>query len=628
MIGDTISHYRILEELGAGGMGVVYKAEDTNLKRTVALKFLPEHLLGTEQERSRFVREAQAAAALDHPNICTIHEIDTVDDRTFIAMAYVSGETLEARVEKGPLKLDDAVGVALDLCDALGESHAKGVVHRDIKPANIMISERGRAIVMDFGLAKLKGQTKLTRDGATVGTVSYMSPEQAQGIDVDHRTDIWSLGVVLYQMITGQLPFKGDHESAVVYSIVNEEPDGLTALRSGVPLELERIVNKALAKNAVERYQHIDDLRVDLKRIQECLGKAPSTVTGSPRKPTKRRRWYLAACSLALLALLAVIVIWLGSGGGPRVEEQPTSATEGRTDAPSGQRENSIAVLPLDNLSGVEENEFFADGMTEELITQLAQIQALKVISRTSVMRYKGTDKPLSTIANELNVSTILEGSVLWVGNRVRINAQLIDGASDEHLWANSYESDLSDVLGLQRSVAKEVARQIRVELTSQEEDRLAGSPVVNRDAYELYLKGRFWWNKRTRAGIQKAIEFFQRAIEIVPDYALAYAGLGECYVVLGTWAWYTPPNEIYPKASEYAKKALEIDPNLAPAHAVLAGIAKEYENDWDKAEAHYRRAIELNPNYATARQWYAEFLGHQGRYAEAIEQVKTALEL
>ncbi|UCH85107.1 MAG: protein kinase, partial [Candidatus Latescibacterota bacterium] len=550
-----------------------------------------------------------------------------------IAMAYIPGENLDAHIERGPLKLDEATGLALDLCGALSESHAKAVVHRDIKPANIIVSEKGHAVVLDFGLAMLKGRTRLTREGTTVGTVNYMSPEQAKGDEVDRRTDIWSLGVVLYQMITGQLPFKGDHESAVVYSIINENPEPVTALRTGIPMELERIVAKALAKVPGERYQNIDDIRVDLANLQKSMsadtaGTAP-TLRDASLESRSASRAHKRVFGLLLVAIAVFAAVWFyprvvsKDGGKPTDTAVPTTIS-----SLLDERQTSIAVLPLANLSGDDKNEFFADGMTEEIITQLAQISALKVISRTSVMRYKGTDVPITAIAKELNVATVLEGSVLWAGDRVRINAQLIDGATDENLWANSYESDLEDILGLQNRVATDVAREIKVELTDQETTQLASSPTVNKNAYQLYLKGRHFWGKRTPESLQKAIGYYTNALNADPNYALAYAGLGQCYLVMGTWDVFTPPDEIYPKAREYAEKALAIDPNLGAAHAVLGGIATEYDWDWPAAESHFERALEIKPNDATTHQWYAEHWWRMGRRQPALQHIEIAREL
>ena len=635
MIGKTISHYRILEEIGSGGMGVVYKAEDTKLGRIVALKFLRSDLVGTGAERERFSLEARAAAALDHPNICTVYEVDTVGDQTFIAMAYIEGESLESRIEKGPLPLDDSLRYAIGVCEALAEAHAKNVIHRDIKPANIMISRKDRPILMDFGLAKLAGRPKLTRDGSTLGTVHYMSPEQARGEEVDHRSDIWSLAVVLYQMIAGRPPFRGSHDSAILYSIMNEDPEPLTALRSGVPMELERIVVKAMAKDRDARYQHVDDLRVDLLNAQRSLAEGkpsaarPSVAAPQSSEPASRARPRLRhAAGLLVIAAAVVAAIWLWPRKAGIESERSAGPPAGDAAAVRETYQNSIAVLPLGNLSRDAENEFFADGMTEELITQLAGIKALKVISRTSIMRFKGTDKSLREIAGELDVATILEGSVLWAGDRVRISVQLIDGATDRHLWAQSYESDLSDVLGLQRRVAGEVAQEIQVELTAGERERFTASPVVNREAYELYLQGRFHWNRRTPEGIQKAIGFYEQALGIDPQCVLAYTGLAESYAVLPTWAYNVRSADAYRRAREMAEKALSLDPNVGPAHAVLGVIAETY--DWDRAAAarYLKRAVELSPNDANARQWHAEFLARDGRRKEAAAEMRVALEL
>jgi len=648
MIGKTISHYKIVGKLGEGGMGVVYKAEDQTLQRTVALKFLPRHLLGDDTESTRFLQEARAAAALDHPNICTVYEISEAEDEHFIAMACIEGENLQDRVSEGPLPLDDALTITLQLTNALHEAHSKGVVHRDMKPSNVMISDKGHAILMDFGLAKLHGQTRITQEGTTLGTIGFMSPEQAEGKDVDQRSDIWSLGVMLFEMITGRQPFSGDHQSAVMYSIINTTQSPLTSLRSDVSMELERIVNKMLVKKPGERYQTIDDVRVDLKAVRkELRGESPTGAAAfpTPTAPTPRPAplsdpvvgttssgtiivkherpvWVIPVLAVFAIAIAATAFFSLRGGGdsGSSGETAGSSATKSL--------EYSLAVLPLKNFSGEEENEFFVDGMTEELITQLASIRALKVISRTSIMRYKNSDKPLTEIAKELDVGKILEGSVLWAGDRVRISVQLIDGTNDAHLWANSYESDLSDVLGLQRRVARGVADEIELELTPQEEEQLAQEPVVDHEAHELYLKGRHHWYRRTVESLHKSIEYFEAAIEKDPNYATAYAGLAEAYVVLPSWDYNRRTSETYPKAKKYALAALKIDPSLAGPYAVLGGVAGEYEWDYSEAERNFRRAIELNPNYATAHQWYGELLLVLARYDEATPQMDIAVEL
>ena len=614
MIGKTVSHYKILEKIGQGGMGVIYKAEDTRLKRTVALKFLPPHLLGSDAEKARFIHEAQAAAALDHPNICTIYEIDEAEGQTFIAMAFVDGVPLKNKIEDRPLALDDAIRYAIQIGRGLQEAHSNDVVHRDVKSANVVISSKDHAVVMDFGLAKLKGQTRLTREGTTVGTVAYMSPEQSRGQDVDRRSDVWSLGVVLHEMLTGRLPFKGEHEAAVVYSILNETPEPVTALRSGVPMDLERIVNKAMSKDPQGRYQSVDEMLVDLKSVQKGLRPAAPSGMG-PHRPAKWRAIFgYVVGAIAVAGIVFALYSWMES----RRDIAESPGVPDRT---------AVAVLPLDNLSNNPDQEYFADGMTEALITQLAQIAALKVISRTSVMQYKDTTKPLKDIARDLNVGSIVEGSVLLAGDRVRITAQLIDATTDEHLWAASFDRDISDVLAIHSEVARAVADEVRAELTPQETIRLEHTQSVDPAAYEFYLKGRYYWNRRTDADIQKSIEYFQRAIEIDPGYAEAYAGAAAAYLVMPTHSA-VHPREAYRQAREMAENALDLDRGLAEAHAVLGGVATEYDWDWDEAEKRYEKSIALNPNDATAHQWHAEYLHEMGRFDEAMEEIKIAKRL
>ncbi|MGH7595064.1 MAG: protein kinase domain-containing protein [bacterium] len=610
MIGKIISHYKILAKLGEGGMGVVYKAEDTRLKRLVALKFLPSSIMASEAEKTRFVHEAQAAA-LNHPNICTIHEIDEADGQSFIAMEFVEGQSLKEKIASGMLQVASVIDFAIQIAEGLQAAHEKKITHRDIKPANIMITSKGQAKIMDFGLAKLAGRTLLTKEGTTLGTVAYMSPEQARGEEVDHRTDIWALGVVLYETITGQLPFKGEYEQAVMYSLLNENPEPLTGLRTGVPMELERIVNKAMSKKPEERYQHVDELLVDLRSIEKNIASGASKRQATAAKLQRQTPIYLYGGVAALLALL------IGTGLYFKLQ---TGTPQAKYD--------SIAVLPLDNLSGDPEQEYFADGMTEALITDLAQISALKVISRTSVMQYKGAKKPLPEIAKELNVDAVVEGSVQRFGDRVKITAQLIEAVTDRHLWAKSYERELRDILALQNEVARAVADEIKVKLTPQEQARLTSTRQVNPEAHEAYLKGRYYWNKRTEEGLKKASEYFHQAIEKDPAYALAYAGLADAYALLGVFE-YLPSKDAYPKAKAAAEKALDIDDMLAEAHTSLAMVRSIYDWDWSTAEREFKRAIELNPNYATAHDWYAVFyLTAMERLDEAITEIKRAQEL
>jgi len=609
MIGQTISHYKIIEKLGAGGMGVVYKAEDTRLKRIVALKFLPSSIMASETEKARFIHEAQAAAALNHPNICTIYEIDEVDGQAFIAMEFVEGESLKDKVNSNQLSVSSVTDIAIQIAQGLAKAHEHGITHRDIKSANVMITKDGIAKILDFGLAKLAGQSRLTKSGSTLGTMAYMSPEQARGEEVDHRTDIWALGVVLYEMLAGQLPFKGEYEHAVMYSILNQEPQPITSLRSEAPMELERVVNKALVKSPDERFQRVDEMLAAMKSLKREIESATVQEPRPLTKLHKRKRFYLYGGVAALLALLIGSGIYFGQNSAPRAKF------------------NSIAVLPLDNLSGDPEQEYFADGMTEALITDLAQIEALKVISRTSVMHYKGANKPLPEIAKALNVDAVVDGSVQRFGERVKITAQLIEAATDRHLWAKSYERELRDILALQSELARAIANEIQIKLTPQEQARLTSTRQVNPEAHEALLKGLYYWKQFTEKEIKKSIEYFQQAITIDSTYALAYARLAFSYTLLASGN-FIPPNEGYPKARIAAMKALEIDEENSEAYAALGFIKHLFDWDWAGAERDYKRAIALNQNNETAHTVYALYLSHVGRHDESIAEMKRAHEL
>jgi serine/threonine-protein kinase len=600
MIGKVISHYRILEKIGAGGMGVIYKAEDTRLKRTVALKFLPPHALDSENDRRRFVQEAQAAASLDHPNICTIYEIDETDD-AFIAMGYIEGHTLTDKISAGALKLTDAIDVAIQVAQGLSEAHSKKIIHRDIKSANVMITSRGIAKIMDFGIAKLPGGHALTKTGTTMGTLTYMSPEQVQGDEVDRRSDLWSLGVLLYEMIAGRAPFRGDRAEALMYSIVNQEPEPLAAFRAGVPADLQRVVGKALAKRPSERYQNADDLIVDLNAVAREMGGVPSD-----RADTKRAGSRVAIAIAIGAVLVALLVV------GRNYVFPPSSGAI-----------SSIAVLPLANLSQDPEQDFFADGMTDALIAGLAKIGKLRVISRTSAMQYKGRLKPLPEIAKELDVDAVLEGSVMRAGPRVRITAELINADTEEHIWADNYERDMRDVLALQSDVARAVASEIALKLTSEDRTRLDSTPSVDPAAFDAYMRGRFHWNKRTPQDILKGLEYFQQALTIDPGYALAYVGVADSYNSAISYQM-MPPEEAVPKAKLAAQEALRLDPTLGEAHCALAALSDK-ECKFAELIGDYERAVRLSPNYGTARQWYAEALSRLGRHQEAIEQIHQA---
>ncbi len=613
MIGATVSHYRILEKLGEGGMGVVYKAEDIKLHRPVALKVLPRQALITEEDKTRFAREAQAAASLSHPHVAMIFEFDEVDDPAtggklaFIAMEYVDGETVKKRIQGRPLPISEAVNIAIAVAEGLAKAHEKGIIHRDIKSENVMISRDGVVKIMDFGLAEIAGRTRVTKEGMTVGTVAYMSPEQALGETLDQRADIWSFGIVMYETITGKLPFSGDYEQAIVYRILNEEPEPITSLRSNVPMELERIVRKAMQKDPAVRYQTMGDLVADLKSLKKQLESGARAATPLPEIGPRKKRVYMYATITALVVVLMLAVYYL-------IPKESKAI-------------NSIAVLPLENLSGDGEHEYFVEGIHEELIAQLAKISALKVISRTSVIRYKSTQKPLPEIGRELGAKALIEGSVRRSGDQVRITVQLIEAATDKHLWAESYQRDLRDVLALQSDVARAIANEIRITLTAQEQAGLAGARSVNPRAYEAYLKGRFYWNKRTPAGLLKGIEYFNQAIELDPSDPLAYAGLADSYNQLA-YRGHLSPNEAYARARAAVTKALELNSGLAEAHASLGFIRLNYEWDWAVAERELRRAIELNPSYAEAHHWYSHYLLDLGRVEESLVESKRALEL
>ena len=601
MIGQTISHYTILEKLGEGGMGMVYKAEDTKLKRIVALKFLPKEWEAHEPERARFMQEAQAASALNHPNICAIHALGEHEEHQFIDMEYVEGRTLRTLLEEKELLLHKAIDMALQICEGLHAAHKKGIVHRDIKPDNIMVTDEGPVKIMDFGLAKLRGTSKLTKKHSTLGTIAYMSPEQARGEEVDQRSDIFSLGAVLYEMITGRRPFKGEHEAAMMYSLMNETPEPLARYKSNIPDGLQRVVEKALSKEQKERYQHVDEMMADLRRVQNTIS------GGMASKANKSKKLWIVVAAVVFLAAVGLYLFY------------PKSA-------PITPTRKSIAVLPFKNLSDSKEDEYFSDGLTEDIITQLSKISGIdKVIARTSVMRYKQTDKSIRDIGKELDVTTILEGSVRRAGNQVRVVAQLIDVKNEGHLWADTYDKEMTQVFAIQSDVAQQIAAALEAKMTPAVKKSIEKKQTENTEAYQLYLKGRFYWNKRTLPDLQKSIEYFNQALAKDHDYALAYAGLASSYVILPAFGLLI--EEYYQKAEEAATKALEFDSTLAEAHTVLAQI-KENHYDWTTAERIYRRAIELNPGYATARQWYSGLLNTLGRFDEALAEAGRAVEL
>lgn len=575
MIGRTISHYKIIEKLGEGGMGVVYKAEDTKLKRKVALKFLPPDLTRDPEAKARFTQEAQAASALDHPNICTIHEIDETDEgRVFICMGYYEGETVKDKIERGPLTLEEAVSVAESIARGLVKAHGNGIVHRDMKPANILVTADGQVKIVDFGLAKLAGRTRLTKTGTTLGTVAYMSPEQARGDEITPGTDIWSLGAVLYEMLTGRPPFKGDYDQAVIYSILNEKPASVRNLRSGVPFELEQVVKRALAKNPDERYEQASAMLSDL---------------GSIRKRIESR-----------------------------AEKEETAETEA---APS------IAVLPFVNMSPDPENEYFGDGLAEELINALTQLKGLHVAARTSAFAFRGRETDIREIGRTLGVSTVLEGSVRRAGNRLRVTAQLVSIADGYHLWSKRYDREMDDIFAIQDEITTAIVGQLRVELFGKQKERIVRRYTEDLEAYDLYLKGIYYWNKLTPDGFERSAECFGKAVEKDPHYALAYAGLAGSHCFSSFWGS-LPPHEAYPKAREAANRAIEIDETIGEAHAILASIHTFYDWNWEAAEREFNRALELVPGSSYARLYYSLYLNLRRRHDEAVIQARKAHEL
>ena len=654
MIGQTISHYKILEKLGEGGMGVVYKAQDTRLDRVVALKFLPHQLTANEAEKARFLQEAKAAATLNHPHVCTIYRIDEYEGQQFIEMEYVDGETLRSRVPVQ--RMDEVLRYAIGIGEALHEAHLKGIVHRDIKCENIMVNSKNQVKVMDFGLAKLKGSLKLARTSSTVGTLAYMAQEQLQGGEVDARSDIYSFGVVVFEMLTGKTPFRGDHEAAMMYSIINEQPEPVGKYRPEVSSEIQRIINRSLEKDPEDRYQSVADMTSELRRIQKQSAKvsrsslaempvAPSTETHAPaaqqsggvssasspvvpavqtQMPGVPHSSGVSSSAVAavrsksrLIYLLAAVLAVAGIGYFLFFGRQNTAE----------KRIESIAVLPFANEGADPNMEYMSDGITENIINNLTRLKKLRVVPRSTVFHYKGKEIDPQKAGTELHVTAVLTGRVAQRGDVLNIQMDLIDVLQQSQLWGKQYQQRIADILSAQDEISRDVAAQLQLQLTGEEEKTLTKRGTGNAEAYQLYLKGRYYWNKRTAEDIRKGIEFFQQSIEKDPSYALAYAGLADCYAVLPQYSG-LPSREILPKARTAAQKALEIDNSVAEAHAALAFAYEALDWNFSSAEREFKLAIELNTNYPTAHHWYSIFLAELGRPDESQIEAEKAYQL
>jgi eukaryotic-like serine/threonine-protein kinase len=613
MIGQTISHYRIVEQLGAGGMGVVFKAQDNRLERAVALKFLPENLAQQPQALERFRREARAASALNHPGICTIYDVGEQDGRAFIAMEFIDGETLP---------LDEQLDLGIQIAEALDAAHAEGIIHRDIKPANIFVTKRGRAKVLDFGLAKLipKGIATAAADspaapsdstsvlGIISGTPSYMSPEQVRGDVLDARTDIFSLGLVLYEMATGTQAFRGGTGGAIIEAVLTRPPASVCSINPHVPPRLETIIDKALRKDRGQRYQHASDILADLQRLKRAsdsgsVDREPDTqsVPASPGDPLSS-----------------------ASNPGSRASTQPSGSFR----APRVSKMiSSLAVLPFENVSRDPENDYLSDGITSSLINNLATVPKLRVMARSTVFRYKGREIDPQAIGRELHVRAVLTGRMMQSGGSLRIDTELVDVATGSQIWGAQFDRKPGDIFTIQDEISHEISGKLRLQLTRAEKKRLVRRHTEDPEAYRLYLQGRHHWNRWTEEGFYKAIGYFHQATQKDPGYALAYAGVADSYVLLG-WNSYLPPKEAFPEGKAAALRALELAPDLGEAHTDLAAVLWLHDWQWPEAQREFQRSLELSPCYPTANHYYAEYLMTMGRHAEALSRMKKSLEL
>jgi eukaryotic-like serine/threonine-protein kinase len=607
MIGKIISHYKIIDKLGSGGMGDVYKAEDTKLHRTVALKFLPPSLTRDDVARQRFVHEARAASALDHPNIGTIYEINEDEEHPFISMAHYNGMTLKYKMEQGPLAVEEALDITIQIARGLEKAHSKEIIHRDIKPSNILITEDGQVKIIDFGLAKLAGRTMLTKTHTTLGTVAYMSPEQTQGGSVDHKSDMWALGVIFYEMLAGESAFKGDYDQAIMYSILNEDPEFITKVRRDVPLQIEKVINKVLNKSPDKRFNGMSEMLQSLLQITDDLKRGESKSASALKLNRKQQKLFYRFAPVIIAIIVIAVYFWSGSS-------QKTEPV-------------AIALVPLNNISNDAEQEWFTDGMTDALITNLARIGGLRVISRSSVMKYKDSDKTTSEIAAELGVSYIIEGSVIRQDNHVKISTRLINTINDEYLWAHEYNRDMDDVLSLQGEVARAIADQIKVKLTPYEQSVLSEKRKVSPEAYEAYLKGNFYLFKLSPQSIETSLKYFEMARQLDPQYAQVYVGIALSIFVKAQMG-YESINIVSEKAEPAVLKALELDSTIAEVYFMKAVVSAWKNWNWDESVTAFKKAIKLNPNYAEAHAYYSHVLFYLNQPKEALQHIDRAIKL